>query len=65
MAKFEGAIVIDDEKESCSRKGCKEKVVGATVVESKIKGLTVDEYHYWCKKHYIEVIKDDGGLRAY
>ena len=59
MVRLEGAIIIDDEKEKCSVVGCKEKVVGATVNKNTKKGLTFDEYCFWCKEHYKKVIDND------
>lgn len=54
--KLEGFIEIDDEKEKCSVPKCKEKVVGSTMFVDKIKGLNVEKYHFWCKKHYEDVL---------
>jgi hypothetical protein len=54
--KLEGFLEIDDETATCSFPDCKEKVVGSTVFTDKIKGLNVDKYHFWCKKHYEEVL---------
>ncbi|KKN17005.1 hypothetical protein LCGC14_0970130 [marine sediment metagenome] len=55
MNKLEGFIPIDDEKETCSTLDCKNKVFVSTVFEDKIKGLSVEKLHFWCKKCYIKV----------
>jgi len=56
--KLEGFIEMDDDKINCSMPNCKERVVASTVFTEKIKGLNVDKYHFWCKKHYKRVVKN-------
>lgn len=57
--KLEGFVAIDDEVETCNKSNCKNKVVVSTVIEKKVKGLTVDTYHFWCEEHYKELRKVD------
>lgn len=59
MNKLEGYIKIDKEMKTnkCSFPKCKKKVVGATVFTEKIKGLNVDNYHFWCKEHHKKVLE--------
>lgn len=64
MAHLEGFMAIDDEVHICSVRGCTDKVIGATVVQMKKKGLTFDAYQFWCKKHYGQVLSNDERLKA-
>lgn len=55
MNQLEGFISIDDEKETCSTPNCKNKVFCSTIFEDKIKGLSVEKLHFWCKECYLKV----------
>ncbi len=55
MNRLEGFISIDDEKETCSTPNCKNKVFVSTIFNDKIKGLSVEKIHFWCKKCYIKI----------